>query len=258
MRQPIRQATLNKGFEAPAEANSAGWTGYGWDWLRAYGRQIGALFWKDLLIELRTKDVLASMLVFGLLTLTVFTFAFDLRAESVLLVSPGVLWVAILFAGTLGLGRSYSHERESGSLEGLLLCPGDRSAIFVAKLLTNLVFLGLLEIVLLPVFSAFFDVSALKPGVIGIILLGTVGFAAVGSIFGAMAVNTRAREVMLPVLLLPILIPLIIGAVKATGLLMDGQPWSEVWTWVNLLIAFDVVYLVVSFILYEFVIEDWG
>jgi heme exporter protein B len=249
---------MNKEFKAPAEASSAGWVGQGWDWLRSYGRQIAFLFWKDLLIELRTKDVLASMLVFGLLTLTVFTFAFDLRTESALLVTPGVLWVAILFAGTLGLGRSYSHEREGGSLEGLLLCPGDRSAIFVAKLLTNLVFLGLLEIVLLPVFSAFFDVPALRPGVIGIILLGTVGFAAVGSIFGAMAVNTRAREVMLPILLLPILVPLIIGAVKATGLLMDGQPWSEVWTWVNLLIAFDVIYLVVSFILYEFVIEDWG
>ena len=258
MRQPIRQATLNKGFEAPAEAESPGWVGQGWDWLRAYGRQITALLWKDLLIELRTRDVLASMLIFGLLTLTVFTFAFDLRTESVLLVAPGVLWVAILFAGILGLGRSYSHEREGGSLEGLLLCPGDRSAIFVAKLLTNLVFLGLLEIVLLPIFSAFFDVSVLKLDVIGIILLGTVGFAAVGSIFGAMAANTRAREVMLPVLLLPILVPLIIGAVKATGVLMDGQPWSEAWTWVNLLIAFDVVYLVVSFILYEFVIEDWG
>ena len=257
MRQPIRPAAIDKGFEAAAGAGS-GAVRQGWTWLQDYGRQVATVLWKDLAIELRTRDVLASMLVFGVLALTVFNFAFDLRADSVLLVAPGVLWVAILFAGILGLGRSYSHERERGSMEGLLLCPVDRSAIYVAKLLTNLVFLIVVEIVLLGVFEAFFDAPALRPSVIAVVLLGTIGFAAVGTVFGAMAVNTRAREVMLPILLLPILVPLIIGAVKATGLLMDGQPWSETWPWINLLIGFDVVYLVVSFIVYEFVIEDWG
>ena len=258
MRQPTRQAAVQKGFEAGVEARSAGALGQSWAGLNAYGRQVATILWKDLAIELRTRDVLASMLVFGLLTLTVFAFAFELRTDSILLVAPGVLWIAILFAGTLGLGRSYSHERERGSMEGLLLCPTDRSAIYVAKLLTILVYLLLVEAVLLPVFGAFYDVPALRPIIIPVILLGTVGFAAVGTVFGAIAVNTRAREVMLPVLLLPILVPLIIGAVKATGILVDGRPWSEAWAWVSLLIAFDVVYLVVSFILYEFVIEDWG
>ena len=255
MHQPIRPAAVEQGFEA---APAVGALGQARAWLREYSRQVGTILWKELAIELRTRDVLASMIVFGLLTLTVFNFAFELRADSILLVAPGVMWVSILFAGTLGMGRTYSHERERGSMEGLLLCPVDRSAIYVAKLLTTLVFLILVEIVLVPVFQAFFDVSALKPTIIVVILLGTVGFASVGTLFGAMAVNTRAREVMLPVLLLPILIPLIIGMVKATGVLMDGQPWSEAWAWVNLLIAFDVVYLVVSFILYDFVIEDWG
>jgi heme exporter protein B len=226
--------------------------------LRGYLRQVANLLWKDLVIELRTRDAVASMLVFGILSLTVFNFAFELRADSVLLVAPGVLWVAILFAGTLGLGRSYSHERDRGSLEGLMLCPVDRSAIYVGKFLANLVYIGLSELVLVPVFASFFDVPVLNPGVIAIIALGTVGFAAVGTVFGAMAVNTRAREVMLPILLLPVLVPLIIASVKATGLLIDGEPWSQTWAWVNLLVAFDVVYLVASFLLYEYVLEDWG
>ena len=223
-----------------------------------YVQQVGALLWKDLAIELRTRDTIAAMLVFGVLSLTVFNFAFELRAESLVLVAPGVLWVAVLFAGTLGLGRAYSHERERGSLEGLLLCPVDRSAIYIAKLLANLAYLALAEAVLLPVFEAFFGVEALQPGVVAVILLGTVGFASVGTVFGAMAVNTRAREVMLPILLLPVLVPVIIGSVKATGILLDGRPWSDTWVWVNLLIVFDVVYVAASFALYEYVLEDWG
>ena len=225
---------------------------------RLYLQQVGALLLKDLLIELRTKDILLSSLVFGVLVLTVFAFAFELRAESVLLVSPGVLWVAVLFAGTLALGRAYSHERERGSLEGLLLCPMDRSAVYVAKFLTITVLLLLVCAVLLPVFSAFFSVSALNLPVVAVVLLGVIGFAAVGTVYGAMAVNTRAREVMLPVLLFPVLVPLVIAVVKATGLFMDGEPWVAARSWVNLLIGFDVLYLVVSFITFEFVIEDWG
>ncbi len=226
--------------------------------LRRYARQVGALLWKDLVIELRTKDTVAAMLVFGVLALTVFNFSFELRADSLVLVAPGVLWVAILFAGTLGLGRSFAHERERGSLEGLLLCPVDRGAIYVAKLIANLFFIALAEVVLVPVFESFFGVPALRGEIIAVIILGTVGFAAVGTVFGAVAVNTRAREVMLPVLLLPVLVPIIIGSVKATGLLMDGDPWSATWKWVNILIAFDIVYLVVSFLVFEYVIEDWG
>ena len=221
-------------------------------------RQIGALLWKDVLIELRTRDAIVAMMVFGILALTVFNFAFELRAESIALVAPGVLWVAVLFAGVLGLGRAFTHERERGSMEGLLLCPADRGTIFVAKFLANLTFIGAAEIVIVPVYDSFFDVAALRPGVVAVILLATIGFAAVGTVFGAMSVNTRAKEVMLPVLLLPIVTPLIIGAVRATGVLIDGGAFSEIWTWVNLLIAVDVVYLTVSFLVFEFVLEDWG
>ena len=221
-------------------------------------RQMGALLWKDVLIELRTRDAIVAMMVFGILALTVFNFAFELRAESIALVAPGVLWVAVLFAGVLGLGRAFTHERERGSMEGLLLCPADRGTIFVAKFLANLTFIGAAEIVIVPVYDSFFGVAALRPEVVAVILLATIGFAAVGTVFGAMSVNTRAKEVMLPVLLLPIVTPLIIGAVRATGVLIDGGEFSEIWTWVNLLIAVDVVYLTVSFLVFEFVLEDWG
>ncbi len=221
-------------------------------------RQLRTLLWKDLLIELRSRDAIVAMMVFGILALTVFNFAFELRAESVILVAPGVLWVAVLFAGVLGLGRAFTHERERGSMEGLLLCPADRGTIFAAKFLTNLAFIVAAEIVIVPVYDSFFGVAALRPGVVAVILLATIGFAAVGTVFGAMSVNTRAKEVMLPVLLLPIVTPLIIGAVRATGILIDGGAFSETWTWVNLLIAVDVVYLAVSFLVFEFVLEDWG
>ena len=220
--------------------------------------QLRTLLWKDVLIELRSRDAVVAMMVFGILALTVFNFAFDLRAESALLVAPGVLWVAILFAGVLGLGRAFTHERERGSMEGLLLCPADRGTVFAAKFLTNLAFIVAAEVVIVPVYDSFFGVAALRPGVVAVILLATIGFAAVGTVFGAMSVNTRAKEVMLPVLLLPIVTPLIIGAVRATGVLIDGGAFSEIWTWVNLLIAVDVVYLAVSFLVFEFVLEDWG
>lgn len=258
MGQQLRPAVAEQAAR-PAGARALRREGARWQGrVAAYLRQVAALLWKDLVIEWRTKDAMVAMLVFGILALTVFNFAFDLRADDTLLVTPGVLWVAVLFAGTLGLGRVFAHERERGSMEGLLLSPVDPGAIYVAKLVANLVFIGLTEVVLVPVFESFFGVSVLHGQIIAVVLLGTVGFAAVGTVFGAMAVNTRAREVMLPVLLLPVLVPLIIGSVRATGLLLDGHPWSDVWTWVNLLIAFDVVYLVLSYVVFEYVIEDWG
>jgi heme exporter protein B len=226
--------------------------------LALYLAQVRALLWKDLLIEVRSKDVLLSTVVFGLLTLTVFIFSFELRGEDRLLVSPGVLWSALLFAGTLAMGRAYAQERERGSMEGLLLCPMDRSAVYVAKLAAALVYLSVSAAFILPVFAAFFDVPALVPPVLGVVGLGVLGFAAVATVFGAMAVNTRAKEVMLPALLFPVLVPLIIATVKATGLVMGGQPWEAVRPWGTILVGFDLLFLVVSFLVYEYVIEDWG
>ncbi|MBI2847101.1 MAG: heme exporter protein CcmB [Chloroflexi bacterium] len=222
----------------------------------SFFRQVGAILWKDLAVELRTKDILSSMLVFGLIVLVIFNFAFELRGENLILVAPGVLWVAFVFAGILGLGRSMAQEKERSSMEGLLLCPVDRGAIFVAKMLGNLIFIVILEAITLPIFAAFFNLPVLTPGVGLIVVLGTLGFASVGTLFAAIAINTRAREVMLPILLFPIIVPVIIASVKATAFVLDGKPWAEIWPWVNLLIAFDVIFLAVCFVTFEYVIGE--
>jgi heme exporter protein B len=161
-----------------------------------------AIVWKDVRAELRTKDILSSMLVFAGLSVLIFQFAFDLRADNVRLVLPGVLWIAITFAGVLGLNRSFILEQDRGSLEGLLLAPVDRSAIYFGKLIGNLLFIFVVELLLLPLMTVLFNVWLLSPALLLVLALGTLGYAAVGTLFAALSINTRAREVMLPILLL--------------------------------------------------------
>ncbi len=225
--------------------------------MRSYWRKLWAVARKDLVIELRSRDVLSSALVFTLLVLLIFNFALDLTGETVRAVAPGILWVTFIFAGMLTLGRTFARERERGSLQGLLLAPLDRGALFLAKLLTNLVLLGIVEVVALPGFIALYNLS-LRPGpALLAIALGTLGFATVGTLFAAVAANTRAREALLPLLLFPVLVPVIIGAVAATGRSLagadaapDGPPW------LGLLAAFDAIFLALSYVVFEYVIEE--
>lgn len=219
-------------------------------------RATGLILWKDLAVEIRRKEILTAMLVFVLLVLVTFNFAFDLRVENVREVAPGVLWVAIVFAGTLGVGRSFVVERDSGSLIALLLAPIDREAIYLAKLVGNCLFMFVMEAVALGVFSAFFNLNAFTSGLLLIVGLGTIGFAVVGTLFAAIAAHTRAREVMMPVLLFPILVPVVLGAVKATAALLNDPMSGEHLLWTRLLFAFDVIFLVVSFLIFASVIED--
>lgn len=223
-------------------------------WKAALG-QIGAIVWKDLLAELRTREMVNSALVFALLLLVVFNFAFDLRVENVAEVAPGVLWGTFLFGGVLTLGRAFARERDRGTLEGLLLAPMDRSGIYLAKLLTNMLFMLLVEVAALPVFVALFNVPLDWGLVLLTLLLGTLGFAGVGTLLAAMAANTRAREVMLPLLLLPIALPVVMGTVKATGGAI-GAARADATPWLQLLVAFDVIFLALSFILFEYVLEE--
>lgn len=223
--------------------------------MQSYFRKVWAIARKDLLIELRSRDVLSSAAVFTLLVLLIFNFAIDLTGDTVRAVAPGVLWVTFIFAGMLTLGRTFARERERGALQGLMLAPLDRGALFLAKLLVNLILLGLVEIVALPAFVALYNLS-LRPGpLLAIVLLGTLGFAAVGTLFAAVAANTRAREALLPLLLFPVLVPVIIGAVKATGETISGTPSSGT-PWLNLLIAFDAIFLALAYVLFEYVIEE--
>ncbi|MCB0237048.1 MAG: heme exporter protein CcmB, partial [Anaerolineae bacterium] len=177
----------------------------------SYLSKVRAIVWKDVRAELRTKDILSSMLVFAGLTVLIFQFAFDLRASVIQLVLPGVLWIAITFAGVLGLNRSFVLEQDRGSMEGLLMAPMDRSAIYFGKLIGNLLFIFAVELVLLPLMTVLYNMSLLSPSILLVVFLGTIGYAAVGTLFAALSINTRAREVMLPILLFPVMIPVFVA-----------------------------------------------
>jgi heme exporter protein B len=222
-----------------------------------YLRKVFAIVAKDVVAELRTREMLSSMFVFSLLVILIFNFAFDLRAENQRTLAPGVLWVAIAFAGMLGLSRSFIVEKDRGSMEGLLLTPVDRSAIYLGKMLGNVLFISVVGVVILPISIVFFNLSARElPSLMGVMILGIVGFAGVGTLFSAMAVHTRAREVLLPILLFPVVIPVMLAAVKLTAASLDRLPFADVRNWFSLLVAFDLIFLSLSFILFDFVMEE--
>lgn len=221
-----------------------------------FWRAVIAIVWKDIRAELRTKDIFSSMFVFALLTVILFNFAFELRVPDMKMVVPGIVWVAISFAGTLGLNRAFVIEQDKGSLAGLLLAPVDRAAIYFGKLLGNLLFMFVVEIIILPLVMIFYNLSLLSPEHLLVLLLGTYGFAAVGTVFAAIAVNTRAREVMLPILLFPVLLPVLIAGVKMTGALLDGELLSSLGNWLQIVVVYDVGFTVVAYLTFGYVMEE--
>ncbi len=221
---------------------------------RNFFTQVGAILAKDIRCELRSKQTWISMGLFALLVLVIFNFAFDLRVDNRAAVAPGALWVSFIFASLLGLGRTIAAEQDHGSLDRLLLCPVDRKAIYLAKLLGNLLFIGVVEIVALPIFAALFNIPLFLGPLIPIVLLGTLGIATIGTIFSAMAAATRARELLLPLLVFPLIVPVVIGAVRATGSLLI--PAANEPPWLGLIIAFDVIFLSLSMLLFQYVIEE--
>lgn len=221
----------------------------------SYLGRVGAIVWKDIIFEIRSKEILISMFTLSFLVMVIFNFAFELRVDNLVALSPGVLWVAFIFAGILGLSRSFIVEKDKGSLDGLMLAPVDRSAIYVGKLTSNLVFMLAAEGIMLPIFAALYNAPVLDSYVLLAVFLGTLGFASVGTLFSAIAVNTRIRETMMPVLFLPVAVPVVIAAVKLTGSAL-GDTGLLATSWINLLLVFDVVFLAVSFLAFEFVVEE--
>jgi heme exporter protein B len=222
----------------------------------SFFRKIWAILVKDMTAELHTREMISAMLVFSILALLIFSFALDLRGSIARAAAPGVLWATVAFAGTLGLSRSLAREQQAGCMDGLLLAPVDRSAIFFGKALGNAVLMGLVEVVLLPLFSALFGVPLLRPGVLLVTALGTVGYAAVGTLLAAIAVNTRAREVMLPIMLLPLAIPALIASVQATGVLVEGGALGYATGWVRLLVVYDLVIVAVALVTFGYVLKE--
>ncbi len=214
-----------------------------------------AITWKDILSEMRAKEVVFSVLVFTLLVIVIFNFAFGTSQQTIELVAPGMLWVTFAFAGVLSLNRSFIMEKEEGCLEGLMVCPISREVIYVGKMLGSLLFMLIIEAIALPIFAFLFNL-VLSPQLVAITVLTTIGFVAVGTLFSALAVNTKAREMVLPILFLPIVVPIIISAVMASGLALAGKPWSDLSSWLQIIVAFDAIFLVVSFLIFAFVIEE--
>jgi len=213
--------------------------------------------WKDLLVERRSKETLNSLLFFSLALLFVFQFALDADRERLSAVLPGLLWLAFILSGMLGLGRVFLVERENDCWEGLLLAPGDKSAIYLGKLAGSLVLMFVVEAMVLALFALFFnvDLAPVLPPLIMVIVLGTVGFAAMGTLFAALTAQARARELLFPVLLLPVLVPVLLGTVKATEAVLLRAPLGDVAHWLKLLVAADVIYVVAGLLTFDFILE---
>jgi heme exporter protein B len=222
-----------------------------------FGRRALIVLWKDLLVERRSKETLNALLFFALLLLFLFQFALGSDRERLTSALPGLLWLGFVLSGLLALGRTFIAERENDCWDGLLLAPGDKSAIYLGKLAGNLLLMLAVEAILVGLFVVFLnlDIVGALPGLLVVAGLGTLGLAAVGTLFAAMTAQVRARELLFPVLLLPVQVPVLLGAVKATEAILLGEPLAASAHWLKLLAAADVVYLTVGVLTFDAILE---
>jgi heme exporter protein B len=216
-----------------------------------------AVLWKDLLTEWRSHDRAIAMLLFSLLVVVVFHFSLPGGATARMeATAPGLLWIAYVFASILGFNRAFSMELENDALSGIALLPSDRGWVFLGKAVANLVILGVVQLVIAAVFALVFELALLPiAGRLALVLLlGAIGLCSVGTLFAAVAVRTRFREVMLPLLMLPLLIPVLLGAVRATAGLLDTGELD--FAAVQLLLVSDSIYLIISFIAFDYVLDE--
>lgn len=217
---------------------------------------VAAIIWKDLLLELRTKDIILSVIVFALLVILVFNFAIEPTTTMMPMVAPGILWISITFAGVLGLTRSLAIEKESGNLHALMVSPVAREAIFFGKMLGNFIFMFLMVIIVFPIFTVLFNVSTFSINLYLVAILTIIGTSCLGTLFATMAVSTRSREVMLPILFFPMIIPIIIAAVEATGPIITGTNASSFYQWIYLLGVLDLILLVICPLGFSMIVEE--
>ena len=213
---------------------------------------------KDLLLELRRRDSVLTMFFFGTLLLFVFHFAFDLPPDKIAELAPALLWLAFLFTGTLGLAQLFQSERDNHCLDALLLSPLDRGALFLAKTGFNFVLMFVVELVVIPLFWVLFNLSAwnLLPRLFLVTLLGTLGFCVLGTITAAITLRARARELLLPLVLFPLMIPVILATIRCMESIMRTGAMDEAMPWLRLLIGFDVIFLTIGILIFDWVIES--
>jgi heme exporter protein B len=215
-----------------------------------------AIFRKDLAVEWRSRQLLTAMLVFSILVILIFNFALELDARLRAEVSAGVLWATFAFAGTLGLNRSMAIEKELSSLDGLLLAPVDRSAIYFGKTTANMVFMLVVELFTLPIYAVLYNVNLFTPGFLIVIILGSWAYSTIGTLLTAMAAQARNRELLLPVLLFPVLIPVLVAAVRASTGILDGLEMTYIWPSLNIIIAYGLIMPVLGYMFFDLIVED--
>jgi len=221
-----------------------------------YVRAVFAIVRKDIAAEIRSRELVSAMLVFSLLVVLIFNFALELDKGARENVTAGVLWVTFIFAGTLGLNRSFAAEKDRGSFDGLLLAPVDRTVIYLGKLIGTLIFMLLVEVIILPVFGLLYGLFLFQPLLLGVVLLGTLGYATVGTVLACMAAQTRTRDILLPILLFPVALPLIIAAVKASEGILNNVDWNDLTPWLNLLLVYDTIFIAVCMMVFEYLVEE--
>jgi len=224
--------------------------------LRDFLRAALTIAGKDLRAELRSRELLGLMALFALLAILVFSFALELDRPGRQDAVSGVLWVTLLFASILGHNRSVALEREHGGFDALLLAPVARGAIFAGKLLANALFTLIIALLLLPLLTVLYNLPAFPPALLLIVPPGCLGLAAIGTLLAAMTVQTRARDSLLPVLLLPVALPLLVTALRASNAALGNLPQAELQAWLLLLLLVDLIYLAAGFLLYESVLES--
>ncbi len=222
----------------------------------AYWRKVWAVAAKDLRTELRAKEILGVMAAFCVLAVIIFGLAFDLRVPDAKMVVPGMLWAVILFGGVLGLNRSFGGEADRGTLAALLLAPVDRSAIYFGKFLAHLVFIFATQALILPVILVLFDVSLFHPLILLGLALGIVGYVGVGVLLAGLTAHTRARESMLPILLLPVMIPIFMAGVGLTAAVLDGRGMDVAQRWLGVMVVYDIVFLTAAYLVFDLIWEE--
>ncbi len=219
---------------------------------------LAAILWKDIINELRTKEIVLSMAAFSIVLVVIFNFSLVINNDNIGYLVPSLLWISIIFVGTLGLSRTFAIEKENSAITGILLSPIDRSMLYLSKVISNLIYILITQFLLLFLFLVLFNINI--NGEIGLLILvmilGAIGFSTLGTLFSTMAINTKLRELLLPVILFPVIIPVIINAVRATSIIFNGGGYAEISPYLIILICFDIIFFVTSALVYEFVVEE--
>lgn len=219
-------------------------------------RDVKTMVWKDIVAEVRNKDIVTSILTFAILILVIFNFALRLTPQTILSLAPGILWITFIFSGILGLTRLFVLEQENNTIHGILLSPVSRENIYLSKVISTFIFISASELIIIPLFSILFNVPLFDFLIFAVILLTTIGFSSIGTFFSAIATNTKSREIMMPMLFVPIVVPIIIAAVISTGTLLEGGGWNDISKWVQLIVVFDILSLVFSMLAFEQTLQE--